>query len=184
MHLLSGWENFYVIVGSSAGALIGLQFVVMTLIADIPTRHNAEQVAQAGNAFATPTIIHFSVVLLLSGIMAAPWQSVAPVAVIWGLMGFAGLVYSAITTRRVKSQQAYKPEFEDWLFHSLLPLVAYALLGVCGLIATVHERGALFTVAGAAMLLLFIGIHNAWDAVTYHVLVVRPKEEKTTEKSH
>ena len=33
MTALSGWENFYVIVGSSAGALIGLQFVVMTLIA-------------------------------------------------------------------------------------------------------------------------------------------------------
>ena len=36
MTALSGWENFYVIVGSSAGALIGLQFVVMTLIADMP----------------------------------------------------------------------------------------------------------------------------------------------------
>ena len=33
---LAGWENFYVIVGSSAGALIGLQFVVITLIADMP----------------------------------------------------------------------------------------------------------------------------------------------------
>jgi len=38
MTLLSGWENFYVIVGSSAGALIGLQFVVVTLIAERPPR--------------------------------------------------------------------------------------------------------------------------------------------------
>src|SRR5207247_3359319 len=30
---LQAWESFYVIVGSSAGALTGLQFVVMTLIA-------------------------------------------------------------------------------------------------------------------------------------------------------
>ena len=36
MTALAGWENFYVIVGSSAGALIGLQFVVITLIADTP----------------------------------------------------------------------------------------------------------------------------------------------------
>jgi len=28
------WEGFYVIVGSSAGALIGLQFVVLTLIGE------------------------------------------------------------------------------------------------------------------------------------------------------
>ncbi len=183
MHLLSGWENFYVIVGSSAGALIGLQFVVMTLIADIPTRHNAEQVAQAGNAFATPTIIHFSAVLLLSGIMAAPWQSITPVATTWAIMGLAGLVYCGITTRRMRLQQAYKPEFEDWLFHSLLPFVAYAMLAACSLLTTMHVRGALFATAATAMLLLFIGIHNAWDAVTYHVLVVRLKEQKTTQES-
>jgi hypothetical protein len=32
---LAGWENVYVIVGSSAGALIGLQFVVITLISQM-----------------------------------------------------------------------------------------------------------------------------------------------------
>jgi hypothetical protein len=31
------WDSFYVIVGSAAGALIGLQFVVITLIAQKPT---------------------------------------------------------------------------------------------------------------------------------------------------
>jgi hypothetical protein len=31
---LAAWDSFYVIVGSAAGALIGLQFVVMTLIVD------------------------------------------------------------------------------------------------------------------------------------------------------
>ena len=50
MTALSGWESFYVIVGSSAGALIGLQFVVITLIANRPT---APGQAQAGDAFAT-----------------------------------------------------------------------------------------------------------------------------------
>jgi hypothetical protein len=53
------WENFYVIVGSCAGALIGLQFVVMTLIAD-------KQVARSqaiSSAFGTPNVIHFSAAL-------------------------------------------------------------------------------------------------------------------------
>jgi hypothetical protein len=44
MTALTGWENFYVIVGSAAGALIGLQFVVVTLIADSPTLRVAEGV--------------------------------------------------------------------------------------------------------------------------------------------
>jgi hypothetical protein len=30
---------------------------------------------------------------------------------------------------------------------------------------------ALFAVAASALLLLFIGIHNAWDAVSYHVFI-------------
>jgi hypothetical protein len=80
---LSAWENFYVIVGSSAGALIGLQFVVLTLIASRPVGAGT---AQAGHAFATPTIVHFGAVLLLAGILSAPWQEVAPAAVLWGLL--------------------------------------------------------------------------------------------------
>jgi hypothetical protein len=34
----------------------------------------------------------------------------------------------------------------------------------------------MFGVAAAALLLLFIGIHNSWDAVTYHVFVNRGRE--------
>jgi hypothetical protein len=56
MTALAGWENFYVIVGSSAGALIGLQFVVITLIAVFPI---VKDVERASSAFATPTIVHF-----------------------------------------------------------------------------------------------------------------------------
>ena len=61
---LAGWENFYVIVGSSAGALIGLQFVVMTLVAE-----RAMPSPETTNAFATPSVIHFGAVLLLSALL-------------------------------------------------------------------------------------------------------------------
>ena len=54
MPAFTGRENFYVIVASSAGALIGLQFVVITLIADRPITPGQ---AQAGDTFATPTIV-------------------------------------------------------------------------------------------------------------------------------
>lgn len=78
--------------------------------------------------------------------------------------------------RRVRQQTAYKPEFEDWLFHILLPFAAYAMLSISALVANHHARGALFGVATAALMLLFIGIHNAWDAVTYHVFVKRQEQ--------
>ncbi|HEV7675439.1 MAG TPA: hypothetical protein VGQ12_12985 [Candidatus Angelobacter sp.] len=163
---LSAWQNFYVIVGSSAGALIGLQFVVLTLIASRPVGAGT---AQAGHAFATPTIVHFGSVLLLAGMMSAPWQEIAPAAVLWGLLGFTGIVYAAVVVRRMQRQSVYKPVFEDWLFHVLLPFAAYTTLAAAAFAAGSHLRAALFGIGAAALLLLFIGIHNAWDAVTYHV---------------
>lgn len=65
--------------------------------------------------------------------------------------------------------------FEDWLFHALLPLAAYATLAASACVARAYTRGAMFGVAAAALGLLFIGIHNAWDAATYHVFVARHK---------
>ena len=165
---LTGWENFYVIVGSSAGALIGLQFVVITLIAQLPIVKDMER---ASSAFATPTIVHFISVLILSAIIGAPWHAIAAAAILWGLMGLIGLTYVVIVARRMKLQTAYSPEFEDRLFHVVLPLAAYGTLAISAFTALAHTREALFGVAAAALLLLLVGIHNAWDAVTYHVFV-------------
>ena len=78
----------------------------------------------------------------------------------------------------MRLQTAYRPVLEDWLFHVLLPLAAYAILAVSAYVAQSHARPALFLVAAATLLLLFVGIHNAWDAVTYHVLSDKRREEE------
>ncbi len=173
---LTEWENFYVIVGSAAGALIGLQFVVLTLIASLPTSRSD---AQAGGAFATPSVVHFGVVLLLSAIVSAPWREIGYVAIHFRVIGFFGIIYTAIIVRRVRGQTVYQPVFEDWLFHVLLPFVAYAVLLAAAFLAITQTRLAMFFVGGATLLMLFVGIHNAWDAITYHVFVQRRKLRET-----
>jgi hypothetical protein len=70
------------------------------------------------------------------------------------------------------------PEFEEWLFHVLLPFGAYAILAGSAFAAHSHEDEALFGVAAAVLLLLFDGIHNAWDSVTYHVFVAKHGQGK------
>jgi hypothetical protein len=175
MTTLAGWQNFYVIVGSSAGALIGLQFVVMSLIANMTM---ARVDPQSAGAFATPTIIHFGTVLVLAGILSAPWDGIGAPTALCGLVGLSGVVYAVIITRRVRRQTAYHPQFEDWLFHVLLPFAAYVTLAVSPYAARYHRHEALFGIGTAALLLLFIGIHNAWDAVTYHVFVKKQGERE------
>lgn len=171
------WESYYVIVGAAAGALIGLQFVVMTLLAENPP----PRVAEAGAAFATPTIVHFSSALLLSAVLRVPWQSMTPFAMLWGVVGLYGFIYSFVVARRMGRQDAYGPDWEDWLFHLVLPMATYAVLALSALAASAHEHEVLFVVGGAALALLFIGIHNSWDAIAYHVFVTMRKKKSGSE---
>jgi len=170
---LAEWDSFYVIVGAAAGTLIGLQFVVMTLIAERPPLRAAE----AGAAFATPTVVHFGTVLLLSAVLRAPWHAITVVASFWGCVGLSGLVYAMIVARRMRVQTTYQPDFEDWLFHALLPLAGYTVLAVSPFAAPTHTREALFAVGAAALVLLFIGIHNAWDTIAYQALMSKPDKK-------
>ena len=164
------WDSFYLIVGGAAGALIGLQFVVMTLIADRPQLSKAD----AGHAFATPTTMHFGAAFLLSAVIRVPWRSIEPMSFIWALIGSAGVLYSIVIVKRIRDQRSYKPVFEDWLFHAILPFVSYATLVAAAFTVTSNTREALFFAGGSALLLLIIGIHNAWDTTTYNVFVNNP----------
>jgi hypothetical protein len=170
MTALSEWTTFYAIVGAAAASLIGLQFVMMALIADLPSTAGEED---AGNAFASPTMVHFSAVLLITAFAVMPWHSLKPLAWIWRIGGLGGALYVVYVIRRMVTQSAYKPVAEDWLFHALLPMAGYVLVVASGLLAFAHSRTAAFVVAGAALVLLFTGIHNAWDSATYIVFTRR-----------
>ena len=176
---LTEWNSFYVIVGSSAGALIGLQFVVLTLIAERPPVRAAE----ASAAFATPSVVHFAVVLLLSAVCSAPWHSIRAVAMLWSLVGVGGIAYSVVVARRMRRQKVYRPVFEDWLFHFLFPIAGYAVLAVAAFVANSHERASLFLVGASTLVFLFVGIHNAWDGITYHVFTNRGNQQKKGHRS-
>ena len=160
---LEHWDSFYVIAGGAAGALIGLQFVVMTLIADRPLKDASE----ASPAFSTPTIVHFSACLLLAALMRVPWPGAMMAAWAWGGVGLLGLAYGILVALRLRRQRAYRPDMEDWIFHCVLPVAAYLLLLLSAPYAESHERQALFGVGAATLALLFIGIHNSWDSVLF-----------------
>ncbi|HTV09744.1 MAG TPA: hypothetical protein VMD97_11940 [Candidatus Aquilonibacter sp.] len=170
MNGLSEWQNFYVILGSAAGALIGLQFVVMALIADMPMQGEE---SQAVTAFSTPSIVHFGVVLLVGAAMEMPWHGLHPLTVVWGVVGLGGLGYTAFTGWRLRTQTSYKPVAEDWIFRVVLPAAIYIALAAAWWVSWLDEGAALFQVAFVVLALLFIGIHHAWDNATYLVFVKR-----------
>jgi hypothetical protein len=176
--VLSAWESFYVIVGSSGAALTGLQFVVIALVHDMRAPTSSETI----DAFATPTVVHFSLVLLVAAALSAPWPSLTGPDLLLGAIGLGGLAYAALIFRRAARQTGYRPVFEDWLWHIGLPGLAYLALFVAALVFRWHVTVALFTVGTAALLLLFAGIHNAWDTVTYLTTVPQNRAERRAQK--
>ena len=161
--LLSAWTNFYVIVGSSAGALTGLQFVVIALISQVKATGSMRDI----RAFGTPTVVHFCVCLLISATMTAPWHSLDHLAFCVGAFGIAGILYSMRVLWHARKAE-YNPDAEDWFWYTALPLAAYTALAVAA--ATVWwwaPRIGLSVIAATSLLFLFLGIHNAWDTVTY-----------------
>lgn len=173
---IAAWESFYVIVGSSAAALTGLQFVVMALVADAGRQSSGGEI----DAFGTPTVVHFSVGLLVAAILSAPWRTLTNPGLALGVTGLAGLLYGAVVIRRARRQTGYKPVFEDWLWHGILPFLSYLGLGVAGFLLPSDPSPALFGIGAATLLLVFIGIHNSWDTVTFititQVLPTKAKE--------
>src|SRR5258707_9786184 len=174
---LSTWQNFDVLIGTAAATLTGLIFVVMTLIAGVRVRVSSPSGGIA--AFSTPNVVHFCLALLVAAILSAPWQALWPAGLLLGLAGLGGMIYGVIVLRRVRRlQTGYQPVLEDWLFHTVLPLVSYTALVVAAIVLPGHPAPALFIIAAATVLLLFTGIHNAWDNVTYIVLELSQPENK------
>lgn len=121
---LGPWSNFFVIVGSSAGALTGLQFVVIALVAQARATGTAREV----RAFGTPTVVHFCAALFISAIAAAPWRELFHLSICLATFGALGVVYTLSTIRHARGQTGYQPVLEDWIWYTALPLIAYVVL--------------------------------------------------------
>ena len=173
------WESFYVIVGSSAGALTGLQFVVLTMIAEARRGRGASGGAGSGGetiaAFGSPNVVHFCSALLISAILSAPWGGLGPPGTAIAVCGVAGVIYTGIVLRRTLRQREYRPVLEDWIWHAALPMLAYASLVHAGWAIAHRSPDTLYVAGAATLLLVFVGIHNAWDTVMYVTVVGLPE---------
>jgi len=163
---LHEWETFYVILGSSAAALTGLMFVVVALSAErrlIPQDGNTSTL----DSFATPTVVHFCIAILIAALASTPEMTPRVLGIALLATGVVGLIYSAVVLARVRRQKGYAPVFEDWLWHVILPPIAYLSLSLTALAMQRRPHDSLYAVGAVELLLLFIGIHNAWDSAVF-----------------
>ncbi len=163
---LATWQNFYVIIGSAAATLTGLMFVVITLVAQVRVRESLPRTGIA--VFSTPNVVHFGAALGVAAILSAPWQALWNAALLLGLSGLGEMTYVLIVLWLARHRlEEYQLVLSDWLWYTALPLVSYTAFVVAAILLPSHPAPALYVIAAGTVLLLFIGIHNAWDVVTY-----------------
>jgi hypothetical protein len=161
---LAPWSSFFVVVGSAAAALTGLMFVVITLVTGTERRENS----RAGiSTFSTPIVVHFGAALLVSALLCAPWGALAYPSAVIALIGLYGIGYVLRIVHRTRQLSSYQADLEDWICYAILPFAGYAAIFGGAIALPFAPSRALFALAGGALLLVFVGIRNAWDIVTY-----------------
>jgi hypothetical protein len=165
--LLNPWSSFYILTGSASAGLVGLMFVVITLVM------GTERVRKSPDGistFSTPTVVHFGAALFSSASLSVPWHSMLGPAVLLGLAGLCGVVYVVRLVARTKRLGNYDADAEDWIWYNILPFAAYGAILAGAIMLAKMPVDALFVLAGGVATLIFIGIHNAWDIVTFIVI--------------
>jgi hypothetical protein len=159
----SGWSPFFTTTASSAAALTGLMFVVITLVRDVERAGSDDGIG----GFSTPTVIHFTLSLLVSAVLCAPWPVATIPGIVVALVAIGGIGAVVRATWRTRRLRNYVADMEDCLWYTVAPLLAYGVMlaGAARFIA--HAKDAPFEIAGSVLLLIFIGIRNAWDVVTF-----------------
>jgi hypothetical protein len=162
--MFQGWDSFFLLIGGACGALIGLLFVV----ASLPTGLERQNRMRGASLYMSPTVFHFAVVLVISGVALAPRLSVLETGAVLGLCGAVGAIHLGYVSWAIGSPKTPDPpHWSDVWCYGVAPLVLYAGLAAAGASTLSRQPWAAEAVAGLAMLLLLIAVRNAWDLVTW-----------------
>ncbi len=167
---LHEWQNFYTLLGEASATLTGLMFIA----ASLGTSLIDDKAGPKVQTFITPTVLYFSLALLLSALMNIPTQTRPFLTAELGSLGLLAGAYSVSHLGRLHTlshQGTLTPG--DWAWIVAAPL--FASLWLLGAAFALHRSAlwALDAEAVGVLLLVMIGLHNAWD-VTLRLIRMTP----------
>jgi hypothetical protein len=166
--MFEGWGEFYLLAGSAAAVLIGLIFVVISLMQD----RSRDSVLAGSKLYMGPIVLGVSFVLVLSGAALAPemdrdrFAAIAAVIAVWGLA--RGLM-STVGIARLKEEV----HWTDTWFYGIAPSALYVALAAIAFAVWQGWDGCLDGVAAIVVGLILLAIRNEWDLITW----VAPRSE-------
>ncbi len=164
--MFSGWQAFYQVTGSAAGALIGLLFIVATLSAGRRIEGASITPSIGGQLFTGPSVFHLALVLVISALalMPGPEGGVSSLLILACVLG--GLAYAvkiAIGLAGLKRRS----HWTDIWFYGIAPAAAYVGLAAAAVATILGLAHAACAAAVMLLVLLMLAIRNAWDLVTW-----------------
>lgn len=165
--LLQRWANFYVSMSQAGAALIGLLFVVITIVVERRPNDTAKI-----RVYLTPTVIYFASVLFLAELLIFPNHTRLTAILCICLAGVAGLFYSgSLLVGRGRRKSYY--EQHDLIAYAVVPFATYGLLVLSGVLLRYDTQLGLTLVAAGMLSLLTLAIRNSWSIVV-DVVSTRP----------
>ncbi|HKX19841.1 MAG TPA: hypothetical protein VJT33_17705 [bacterium] len=175
---LQAWQNFYTLIGSAAATLAGLMFIAISLGATRrPTAQERSMAQLAYNVFLSPTYIHFVYVLVTAVVVSVPTLNETVFGVMLILTGAGSLGYTLRHLPFVRGRyRTGALDRSDLVWYELMPSICYVLyvdagIGLLRAAAGAPSRGhALDALATSSILLMVIGVRNAWDLMVFQVM--------------
>jgi hypothetical protein len=164
--LMVRWRDFYELVGTAAVILMGLVFVTAAIAAGFL----AEESRALMRSFLTPTVAHFVATLVVCILVSVPTLTGPRLGAVLLAAGVLGLLYTISVWRSMSRSARHWAALDDRLWYALAPIVCFILLSAAGILLLVHRLAGTELLAGTLVLLLLLGIRNAWDIIVWIVL--------------
>jgi len=159
--MFEGWSEFYLMAGGAAAVLIGLIFVVISLMQD----RSRSTVLTGSRLYMGPIVLGVSFVLVLSAAALAPgidnrqFAAVTAVVALWGL---ARAIMSSIGIARLK-----EVHWTDFWFYGAAPTGIYLALAAIAVAFWQDCECSRVGVAVVITAMLLLAIRNEWDLITW-----------------
>lgn len=162
--MFQGWDNYYLLVGGAAGAIIGLLFIVSTLRTNI----DRDRALAGSSVYMTPVVAHLSIVLSVSALASAPGVPSDLAAAGVALCAGIGLVCALRVAWMLRTDKRFETShWSDFWWYGVWPCAIYLALGAAALAHWLYPQAAPYGIAAGLLALMLISIHNAWDLVTW-----------------
>jgi hypothetical protein len=160
--MFESWHDFYLVLGPSAAALIGLLFIVVTLTAGL----ERQRAIRGAQVFMTPVVFHLAVLVLLCALGLFPHMAALPMGVLTTACGLAGLAYAAYVCRAFLSKTVESYEGDLW-FYGVWVGALYAIMTAAGVLLLMQQAFAAYVLAADQVALFLLMVNNAWDLVVF-----------------